>query len=472
MALILNSFNFKYRTFKIRFHTSPLRMHANELKTHMSFPSLYLRPKSFSYQIQEKLGEGLNATVYKARREYSSRGPSQIVALKILKSKTSIERWRQEFHTLSSISSPYCVSLLGWEILDNSKLALVLEWVNGISLKEFFFYEDSNKNEVLNLCSQIHEGLKTLKKKKSFHGDLSPSNILIEKSGQVKLIDFGLSFYKNKKAPFFQTTIDFSAPEILKNKMLPNYDSDLYSLGALMRFLCSKNSSSHLSKDPSFLNPLLHLEAEKRRVFFLQEKRGIPHLSFNKKIQRIMERKRLLSNKNFQTQSLKDFPKKRLSPSFLRLLSKKKISNQKRLLKKKYIPLCFSLLFLFQLKGETDFKKPIPHYPPHSSHNSYAPHLTHLKEQPTNENPKLNHKSNSIDKMQVLNKKAQIIVSTHFWTKIKINGEEKGYAPLVLKDISPGLLLIEAKTHKGSILKRLKVKANEKVVLSDSFFNL
>ena len=69
------------------------------------------------------------------------------------------------------------------------------------------------------------------------HRDIKPSNIMVSKSGDLKLIDFGLSTYMQDGPKSVAGTAYFMAPEITKG----DYDAkaDIWSLGVLMYMLLS-----------------------------------------------------------------------------------------------------------------------------------------------------------------------------------------------------------------------------------------
>lgn len=204
-----------------------------------------LKSAAVSYSLMEQLGEGLNSVVYKAVRSDPFDQLNQTVALKILKSKNLVESWKSEFASLVEVVCKHCVRVYGFDWVDG-KPALVLEYVNGISLRQLCLagpVPTAVANEIL---AQIQVGLLSLKEKGLCHGDLSPNNIMIDEAGLVRLLDFGWANHLHGRV---QTTFAFAAPELLDGGT-PNFQADLYSLGQIERML-TKRTSNRMSVDPN-----------------------------------------------------------------------------------------------------------------------------------------------------------------------------------------------------------------------------
>lgn len=224
--------------------------------------------RPIEYKFIQKLGEGSFSTVYKALRKDAEFQIEQIIALKILKSKISFEKWRDEFFSLQKVRSPHCVKVLGWDYV-NGHPALLLDWVEGVTLQMLL-------NHIINrpaldkaqirlfieeLFWQINEGLKSIHQANICHGDLSPQNIMINNRGEVVLLDFGLS---NTKEVHF--TAEFAAPEVLTDGR-STAESDLYSLGRVREVL-EKQLGERISDTT---NRLLSAQPQERKS--LQEEK-------------------------------------------------------------------------------------------------------------------------------------------------------------------------------------------------------
>jgi serine/threonine protein kinase len=196
------------------------------------------RSTAVSYTVIDQLGEGLNSVVYKAIRSDPFRHLQQTVALKVLKSKNSVDIWKKEFASLINVHSPHCVRVFGFEWV-NSRPALVLEYVHGVSLRHLCEAGPVDQKLASEILRQIQIGLDGLHERGLCHGDLSPNNVMIDRSGCVKLLDFG---WANHSHSSIRTTPQFAAPELL-NGTPPSRESDLYSLGVLEKILLHRESS-------------------------------------------------------------------------------------------------------------------------------------------------------------------------------------------------------------------------------------
>lgn len=197
--------------------------------------ALFASKETF-FEILDLAGEGLNSRVYKALRKDASGSISQVVALKILKSKNAVPFWRQEVQSLLQVNSPHCVRVLDFEWVGNHP-ALVLEWFEGVTLTHLYENCLLTEAEALEVALQVQEGLVDLHCSHLCHGDLHMDNIFIEKSGEIKLLDFGManvSRYKSQGNPRLR------APE-LETDNSPSFWSDLYSLG----ILCNELGLTH-----------------------------------------------------------------------------------------------------------------------------------------------------------------------------------------------------------------------------------
>ncbi len=224
--------------------------------------------QAIRYQLQECLGQGLNSRVYRALRQDSAAQISHEVAIKILNSKNWVEIWKKEFQSLSSVRSKHCVSVLGFDWIDEQP-ALVLELIDGLSLEQLKHCGKLTGPDWREIFAQAHQGLKDLEQAGLSHGDLSLSNIMVSGEGRVVLLDFGLANFSER---CLQTTVEFAHPQLLAGGA-SNLGTDLYALRKLAEHLKFKTGEhfgfSRLAARKRLAEKIVQAQAE------LHEKRQI-----------------------------------------------------------------------------------------------------------------------------------------------------------------------------------------------------
>jgi serine/threonine protein kinase len=191
-----------------------------------------------NYKIISTLGEGGMGTVYLAEHITIQRK----VAVKVLHSQlTKNESLRQRFQNeavlMAKLQHPNIVGLIDFFEQDGN-LYLIMEYVEGIGLDDFI----KNLNTPVsiergkNIMLQILNGFAYAHSNGIIHRDVKPSNILITKNDEVKILDFGiakmLDDVKNKltKTGTQIGTAYYMSPEQVKAQEL-DQRTDIYSLG-------------------------------------------------------------------------------------------------------------------------------------------------------------------------------------------------------------------------------------------------
>ena len=190
------------------------------------------------YEIEEILGEGGMAFVYKAK----DRQLQRTVAIKTLKpnyvsQEKFVDRFRREAQTAANLNHPNIVQIFDWGIEDEPYF--VMEYIEGNTLTSII---SSNRtvglNDILYIGSQVASGLKEAHKHGLVHRDIKPGNIMITPSGKVKVTDFGIVSLQNEESDITKTgavlgTASYISPEQAQGKPV-SFESDLYSLGTVL----------------------------------------------------------------------------------------------------------------------------------------------------------------------------------------------------------------------------------------------
>jgi len=212
-------------------------------------PGIVLKKK---YEIIKMIGKGGFGATYLARDRSMF---DQFRAIKEIPSEFCDEK-EDEF--LTFLSHPSIPKL--YERFNSGKFHYsVMEFIEGESVEEKVKLRSNGLPEaqILKLAEQIFDVLSYIHSQNVIHRDLKPDNILIRKDGSISLIDFGIA----KK---FQTGFGtrhlaraasnfYSSPEQYRpGKGYTDYQSDIYSLGAIFYFISTGvEPPDALSRDPS-----------------------------------------------------------------------------------------------------------------------------------------------------------------------------------------------------------------------------
>jgi non-specific serine/threonine protein kinase len=189
------------------------------------------------YKILKKLGEGGMGEVYLADDLKLDRK----VAIKFLpehltKDKENIERFEREAKAAAALNHPNIITI--YDVIESEKqVCIVMEFVDGESLRTKIDNGVSDLDEILDIIKQICEGLTKAHQAEIVHRDIKTENILIDSDGRVKILDFGLAKLKGvsklSKESSTLGTVHYMSPEQLQGKEVDNR-SDIWSLGIVL----------------------------------------------------------------------------------------------------------------------------------------------------------------------------------------------------------------------------------------------
>jgi serine/threonine-protein kinase len=193
------------------------------------------------YQFRKELGEGGFGMVYEAWDSKLMRA----VAIKQVKNLGSVQTTQnllQEARMAASLNHPAFVKIHSIED-DVEQPAIVMELVPGLTLKAWMVQQRDegkvNQALVLDVIGQIAEAMQEAHASGLVHGDLKPSNFIVEPSGKVRILDFGLAVKADLQVTTSmsqadpQGTIAYMAPERLTGHA-PTVQGDIYALGVIL----------------------------------------------------------------------------------------------------------------------------------------------------------------------------------------------------------------------------------------------
>lgn len=203
------------------------------------------------YEILEPIGKGGMGEVYRARDTKLSRD----VAVKLLPEETAsdptrVSRFKHEARAASALNHPNIVTIYQIED-DASPSFIVMELVEGATLRNRLEEGPLVGDELEHIARQLCEGLSKAHAAGVIHGDIKPDNIMVNRDGLVKILDFGLAQLLNvpdavgheeetvtKAAAVTGGTLSYLAPEQALGKP-QDARSDVFSLGVVLYELCT-----------------------------------------------------------------------------------------------------------------------------------------------------------------------------------------------------------------------------------------
>lgn len=192
-----------------------------------------IKSQSKTYEILQPIGEGKNGNIFKAHCKTEDGQILQTVALKFIKSKNFAQQLRSNLFKMMQVKSKNCVTIFGIEVFNQGQEAIVMELVDGVTLRKFLLFKTLDEDLIHEILSQIQSALIDLNRYGLCHGDLSFDNILINSNGLICLVDFGWALGIEK---FDYGTWSFLAPERWQGSP-PSLQSDFFSLGLLKKYL-------------------------------------------------------------------------------------------------------------------------------------------------------------------------------------------------------------------------------------------
>ena len=213
-------------------------------------PGMVLRGK---YKIEEKIGEGGMASVYRASHQHFN----EELAIKVVSSALSnnqefLDRFKREAVITRKLRHPNAVRLDDFDITEDGRPFIAMEYVRGKSLRQVL-QEKGNLAipRAFNIASQVARALGAAHDLGIVHRDIKPDNVLLvpqaDGTDLVKVLDFGIAKvtgedlksgpgYKPTSTGMVLGTPHYLSPEQARGKKSGEIDgrSDLYAVGVML----------------------------------------------------------------------------------------------------------------------------------------------------------------------------------------------------------------------------------------------
>lgn len=230
--------------------------HKQRTEPHLTGPIEPLPEAIGPYKIEALLNKGGMSWLYLGVDPATKKALAiKTLPMRYADNEEITEQFRKESRIVALTNHPNIVKLYGegtWE----GRLYIAMEWIHGISLRQFLSQHSFSLKRSLEIILQVCYALEHLHSHGVIHRDLKPENILIEESGGIKVIDFGIAQLAkdrhSKPSEKILGTPYYMSPEQKEDPSQVSYASDIYSLGVIAYELITGKSSIGLIQ-PSFL---------------------------------------------------------------------------------------------------------------------------------------------------------------------------------------------------------------------------
>jgi eukaryotic-like serine/threonine-protein kinase len=212
------------------------------------------------YRIVRRHGEGGMGTVYEAEQD----NPRRTVALKVIRpgliSPELLNRFSHEAQILGRLQHAGIAQVYEAGMSEDGRPFFAMEFIRGMPLDEYVRNRDLDAAARLELLAKVCDAVQHAHDKGAIHRDLKPGNILVDGSGQPKVLDFGVAHVTtadlHTTSSRTQTgqllgTLSYMSPEqIAANPAALDGRSDVYTLGVILFELLAQRLPYHLEQLP------------------------------------------------------------------------------------------------------------------------------------------------------------------------------------------------------------------------------
>jgi len=193
---------------------------------------------AMKWRVVSNLGNGAGSTILQISDKTAG---GKRYALKVVKRADDednpfvyIDQAKTEYEAAQKLNHPSIAKIYDMRVKRSwfkaSGVELLMEYVDGKTLDEI---EAPEMGQLVLVFCQVASAMHHMHRRGVYHGDLKPSNIMLSKTGQVKLIDFGTAWIRGREKNRAGGTPQYVAPEQVTEKVI-DARTDVYNLGATM----------------------------------------------------------------------------------------------------------------------------------------------------------------------------------------------------------------------------------------------
>lgn len=188
------------------------------------------------FQVLGTLGKGAHSSILHIRCQRDGRQYAlKVVPINDRDDRKFLEQAEHELRVAQMLDHANLIKVYALEqqrdwLFRVKKVHLLIEYVNGKTLD---VVPALSVPRLVQVFHRVAAGLAHMHRRGVCHADLKPNNIILSRSGEVKIIDFGLAWIKGEPKGRVQGTPEYMAPEQAKHGTV-NELTDIYNFGATM----------------------------------------------------------------------------------------------------------------------------------------------------------------------------------------------------------------------------------------------
>lgn len=222
-------------------------------------------PKIDGFEIIRHIGRGGMGDVWEAKQNVLGRKVAiKVLAKNLSHSEHFLARFTREAYTLGRLQHPGIVSIHDFRSSPDGLCCIIMEFVEGpkrgesITLFDLLLRKELTPERIRFLILEILQALQYAHEEGVIHRDIKPTNVLIDRYGRVKVVDFGIAAMPsdpNRKQLTYVGgplgTAEYMAPEQTEDATQADHRADLYAVGVVLYELLTGTRPRGLFAMPS-----------------------------------------------------------------------------------------------------------------------------------------------------------------------------------------------------------------------------